>query len=203
MDLDVSSWMAASPLPASSSSSAAAAAVARDHGWEDSVLQQSMATDANPNNFSAVNQSSSGAAAIDASGWEDTSAVGSLARRSHEADALAIAKEQLLKINTVIQEHEATAAALVNTPPQQQNSSPLLNVLSQSQSNVARFHPGGSGGKKSSASGSGGSGGSGSARRGASGEKKQPRSRIPKKASATARARAIGSGANSSFTVPH
>jgi hypothetical protein len=130
-----------------------------------------------------------------ASGWmrQDTSAAGGLPRCSHEADALAIAKQQLLKINEVIQEHEATEAALASTPDQHRDSSarPMLNEVSQSQSNsgVGRFHPGGSRSKKVAATKAAGglvAGGNSSTRR-TSGDKKKGghlRSKIPKKAPA-------------------
>jgi predicted nucleic acid-binding Zn-ribbon protein len=132
-------------------------------------------------------------ASPNASGWmrQETSVAGGL--YSHETDALAIAKQQLLKINMVIQEHEATEAALASTPDQQRISSSrsMLNEVTQSQNNsgAGRFHPGGTGSKKEVATNAAGrpaTGGNSSIRR-TSGEKKKGgllRSKIPKKAPA-------------------
>jgi hypothetical protein len=173
--------------------SAAAAAAAR--AMDTSCWMDEASTLASPN----------------ASGWmrQDTSVSGGLSRSSREANALAIAKQQLLHINAVIQEHEATEAALTTTPDQQRGSlsKPRLSQLSQSQSNssVGRFHPGGTT-KAAATKGSSGTvvGGNSSNRRASVDKKKgHMRSKIPKKAPSSKGGR--GGNAEKStgqFTVP-
>lgn len=197
--LDVSdAWFS---VPATESSSAAhesgcAAAAPAANAMDNSSWMDEPSTLTSPN----------------ASGWMRQKTAGGLPRRSNEPDALAIAKQQLLKINAVIQEHEATEAALSGTPEQNRGISqkPSLNELSQSQSNsVAQFHPGGSGAKKAAVTKGGlGSGGNTSSRR-ASGDKKKggQRSKIPKKvpskkASARRGSRGLAAGSSTGqFTV--
>lgn len=176
------------------SAAAAAAAVAR--AMDTSCWMDEASTIASPN----------------ASGWmrQVTSAAGGLSGSSREADALAIAKQQLLKINAVIHEHEATEAALASSPDQQSGSlpKPRLSHLSQSQSNssVGRFHPGGVAKAGATIGASGKVVGGDSTNRRASVEKKKGghmRSKIPKKAPGSRATRgANAEGPTGQFTVP-
>ena len=142
--------------------------------------------------------------AMDESGWQDASAVGGLAKVSDAPDALAMAKEQLAKLRTVVHEHETVREAL-STPPSSGRQAAVgvgsgsgfnLNELSQSQSNAvasAKFHPGGGKATKPKAIPAGAAGGGSASSRRASAEKKKtrmPKSKIPKK-----KAPSIGGGA--------